>query len=188
MRDCAACSKRRPRSGSPSRPGGSTRSASRPGSPRDRGVGPVVAGEVIRVGPAEPLTSPAAAAGVAKDGAVIEIAAGDYDGEGVTWTQNNLTLRGRNGRPRLRLTGPASSDSAIWVLRGERTVVENMDFAGAAGGAAGGTGIRLESGDLTVRGTSFHGNARGVVATGRGTESRGSHHRLRVWRRGHGQP
>ena len=124
-------------------------------------------GELIRVGPTESVKTLAAAASQAKDGAVIEIADGNYEGGTVTWTQDDLTLRGRHGRPRLRLTGPASG-SAVWVLRGSRTVVENMAFVGPATAVPDGTAIRLEGGDLTVRGSAFRGNETAIAVTGNG--------------------
>ncbi len=122
----------------------------------------VATGELLRVGPAERMKTPAAAAAAAKDGAVIEIEDATYEGETVIWAQDNLTLRGRNGRPELRL-GPASTGEPIWVLRGKRTVVENVAFTGT--GAAG-VGLRLEGADLTVRGSVFSGNGTAIAVIG----------------------
>ena len=51
------------------------------------------------VGPQEKITSISEAAKLAKDGEVIEIRSGDYRGQPVVWTQNNLTIRGSDKRP-----------------------------------------------------------------------------------------
>jgi len=56
-------------------------------------------GTAMEVGPGKTYVAPSVAAAVAKDGAVIRIAAGDYRGDVAVWTANRLTICGVGGRP-----------------------------------------------------------------------------------------
>lgn len=49
---------------------------------------------VLQVGPTSEYRTPSAAARVARDGDVVRIAAGTYNGDVCAWTANNLTIRG----------------------------------------------------------------------------------------------
>ena len=135
------------------------------GEPARSAESEIVTGELIRVGPGQNIHLPSEAAAVAKDGAVIEIDAADYSGDVAVWTQNNLTLRGRNGRPRLRAAGNIAEDKGIWVIRGDRTVVETMEFSGARASNHNGAGIWLEGRHLTVRSSVFSANEMGIFTT-----------------------
>jgi len=61
---------------------------------------------VLRVGAKRELRRPSAAAQIARDGDVIEIDAGVYDGDAAVWRQHRLTIRGLGGRAHLRATAP----------------------------------------------------------------------------------
>jgi hypothetical protein len=117
----------------------------------------------ILVGPDKTYKTPCDAAGVVKDGDTVEIAAGTYANQACTWSNNNLTLRG--AAPYAHLTPPASisNGKALWVIAGNNTVVENIEFSGAAVTDKNGAGIRQEGDNLTVRHCYFHDNEDGIL-------------------------
>jgi len=119
----------------------------------------------IKVGPSRAVTSPSAAASLANDGDVVEIDAGTYTNAAIgTWTQNNLTIRGVGGRPVMNVTGISISNrKAIWVIQGNNTNVENIEFTGAAVPDHNGAGIRQEGDHLTVRSCYFHHNENAIL-------------------------
>ena len=127
-------------------------------------------GATIRVGPDRFYRKPSEAARIAKDGDTIEIDAADYVGDVAIWPQSNLTLRGVGGRPHLRAAGRSAEGKAIWVIKGDNTTVENLEFSGTKVGDKNGAGIRLEGTDLVIRNSSFHDNEMGVL-TGRNPDS-----------------
>lgn len=102
---------------------------------------------------------------------------GYYD-DTCNWTTNNLTLIGvpnSNGsRPVLNTagltdknnTGHISGRKAIWVISGNDTVVENMEFENAMvsnNDGANGAGIRIQGINLTVLNCYFHDNQDGIL-------------------------
>ncbi|WP_343909711.1 NosD domain-containing protein [Nocardioides aquiterrae] len=117
-----------------------------------------------RVGPDRELTTPSAAAAVARDGDTVLIDAGTYAGDVATWTQDDLTLRGRGGRVHLRAEGRSAQGKAIWVIAGDRTAVDRIEFSGATVPDGNGAGIRQEGEDLTVTRSRFHDNENGILA------------------------
>lgn len=119
--------------------------------------------EVLRVGPGKPLTVPSEAAAVANNGDVIEIDAGLYVGDVAVWTQNDLTIRGINGRAHLEANGNNALGKGIWVIQGNNTTVENIEFSGATVPDENGAGIRQEGAGLTVRNCYFHDNENGIL-------------------------
>ena len=126
--------------------------------------------QLIRVGPDREIKTPSGAAKVAVDGAIVEIDAGEYPRDAAVWRQNNLTLRGVGGRAHLRSEGASVEGKAIWVIKGNNTRVENIEFSGARVEDRNGAGIRLQGNDLTVVGCSFHDNENGILS-GRHPES-----------------
>ncbi|MFC7496585.1 MULTISPECIES: hypothetical protein [unclassified Nocardioides] len=135
---------------------------------------PAVAAEdaprTLRVGPGRPLATPSAAAAVARDGDVVLIDAGTYTGDVATWTQDDLTLRGVGGRAHLRADGRSAQGKAIWVIAGDRTTVDRIEFSGAKVPDRNGAGIRQEGADLTVIRSWFHHNQNGIL-TGANADS-----------------
>lgn len=122
------------------------------------------AGRVLHVGPSRTLTTPSAAAAVARDGDRVEIDAGDYVGDVATWTQDDLTLVGVGGYAHLEADGHSAQGKAIWVIAGDRTRVQNVEFSGARVHDQNGAGIRAEGTDLTVVHCWFHHNQDGILA------------------------
>ncbi len=117
----------------------------------------------VRVGPTRALTTPSAAAAVARDGDTILIDAGTYRGDVTTWRQDNLTLRGVGGLVRLPAAGRSAQGKATWVIAGRATVVENVEFSGSVVADGNGAGIRQEGAGLVVRRCVFRGNQDGIL-------------------------
>lgn len=118
----------------------------------------------LQVGPSRTFKMPSEAAVVARNGDIIEIDAGLYQGDVATWTANNLTIKGVGGKAHLDLTGiTISNKKAIWVIQGENTTVESIEFSGASVPDRNGAGIRQEGNNLTVKNCSFHHNENGIL-------------------------
>ncbi|MEI5675607.1 MULTISPECIES: right-handed parallel beta-helix repeat-containing protein [unclassified Nocardioides] len=116
-----------------------------------------------RVGPGRRLATPSAAAAVARDGDTVLIDAGTYTGDVATWTQDDLTLRGVGGRAHLRAGGRSAQGKAIWVVAGDRTRVDRLEFSGATVPDGNGAGIRQEGTGLTLTRSWFHDNQNGLL-------------------------
>jgi hypothetical protein len=120
---------------------------------------------VLRVGAKRELKRPSAAAQIARDGDVIEIDAGTYGGDAAVWRQHRLTIRGVGGRAHLRADGAHAEDKAIWVVKGNDTTIESVEFSGAKVSQNNGAGIRSEGAGLTVRDCFFHDNENGILTS-----------------------
>ena len=116
-----------------------------------------------RVGPHRALTTPSAAAAVARDGDTVLIDAGTYVGDVAVWTQSHLTLRGVGGRAWLEAAGASAQGKAIWVIAGDHTRVDRIGFSGAAVPDGNGAGIRQEGTGLILTRSSFHDNQDGLL-------------------------
>lgn len=117
------------------------------------------------VGPGQSYATPCAAIAAASDGDTIQIdAAGSYNGDVCAWTKNALTLKGINGRPHIDAANQNAQGKAIWVISGNDTVVDNIEFSGCHVPDANGAGIRQEGVNLTVRHAYFHDNENGILA------------------------
>lgn len=127
---------------------------------------PAVAGaqrQVLEVGPGQQYSLPSQAARAARDGALVEIHSGAYVGDVAIWRQSDLTLRGVGERPHLRAGGRAAEGKAIWVIKGDRVTVENLELSGARVPSHNGAAIRAEGEDLTIRNCHFHHNEMGLL-------------------------
>lgn len=119
---------------------------------------------VLEVGPGKQFSLPSMAATAAMDGDTVVIAAGDYAGDVAVWQQNYLTLRGLGGLAHLTAQGAAAEDKAIWVIKGNHTTVENIEFSHTSVSDHNGAGIRQEGAGLLVRNCYFHDNDNGILA------------------------
>ena len=129
-------------------------------------VHPVTAlepGRVIEVGAQRTVKTLSAASLMAKDRDIIEVDGGDYLGDVAVWTQNDLTLRAKNGRARLIAQGASAESKGIWVIRCGKVTVEGFDFVGAAVSDRNGAGIRFEKGNLKVENCRFLENENGIL-------------------------
>lgn len=122
------------------------------------------AARVLQVGPGRAYSVPSQAALAAQDGDTIEIDAGTYPNDWATWKANNLTIRGVGGMAHMQSIGLIANGKAIWVIQGQNTTVEQIEFSGARVADQNGAGIRQEGAGLTVSHCSFHDNENGVLA------------------------
>lgn len=121
-------------------------------------------GHVLRVGPERSLRTPSEAARLARAGDIIEIDAGQYTNDFATWRQHNLTIRGVGGMAHLRADRMIPNGQAIWIIQGNDTVIENIEFSGARVPSTNGSGIRHQGGNLTLRNTYFHHNEFSILS------------------------
>lgn len=128
------------------------------------GLGSSQAAE-LTVGPGKTYATPSLAATACLDGDTISIDAGLYTGDVCTWSRSNLTIRGVGGKAHLEANGLYAAGKGTWVLAGNNTTVENIEFSGATASATdnNGAGIRLDGTGLTVRSCFFHDNQNGIL-------------------------
>ena len=136
----------------------------------------ITADTIHRVGPTRSMKTVQAAAAIAQPGDVIEIDAGIYEDDIVVWRTNDLTIRGVGGRAHIKSTytipysgTDLENGKGLWVVKGSRIVIENIEFSNAAVTDENGAGIRGEGNDLTVCGSYFHDNENGFLGGAYGT-------------------
>lgn len=134
-----------------------------PRSPAADSLPATEAGQIIKVGPNETIHSAGLAAQLAHDGDIIEIQAGEYHGDVAIWSKKHLTIKGVGGNARFFADGRSAEGKAIWVMRGDDILVENIDFIGADVPDKNGAGIRFETGSLHIRNCLFYGNQEGLL-------------------------
>jgi hypothetical protein len=130
--------------------------AAAPGAPR-----------VLRVGPGDRFARPCQAIAAAHAGYTILIDARgsrSYRGDVCAWSTNRLTIIGVHGRAHIDADGASSEGKAIWVIAGNDTTIENVEFSGARVADANGAGIRQEGAGLTIEHCSFRDNQEGILA------------------------
>ena len=115
------------------------------------------------VGPGQRYAKPSEAAALVKDGQRIHILPGNYERDVAIWRRNNITIRGVNGRPHMNAAGANAEGKGTWVIKGNNTTVENIEFSGAKVSDRNGAGIRQEGKNLTVLNCFFHDNENGIL-------------------------
>jgi hypothetical protein len=118
---------------------------------------------ILPVGPTRTYKSTSAVASIVKNGDTVEIDAGIYTNDSATWRANDLTLRGKSKFAHLIAPSVIANEKAIWVIKGNNTVIENIEFSGASVPDQNGAGIRIEGGNITIRNCSFHDNEDGIL-------------------------
>lgn len=119
---------------------------------------------ILKVGPGEKYRLPSMAASVARDGDSILIdARGNYAGDEVIWSNNDLTIKGVGGKPVIS-KNEIKNQKALWVIQGNNITIENIEFTGAKVQDGNGAGIRLEGKNLDIRYCYFHNNENGILA------------------------
>jgi Right handed beta helix region len=122
---------------------------------------------VLKVGPGQRYETPCRAIALARSGDRIEIdARGNrrYRGDVCAWSTNHLTIVGVHGRAHIDAAGANSEGKATWVIAGEDTKIENVEFSGARVPDQNGAGIRQEGANLTLEHCYFHDNQEGILA------------------------
>jgi len=129
-------------------------------------VAPAAQASVLRVGPGQRYHRPCQAIAAARPGDRIEIDArgNPYRGDVCAWTTNRLTIIGVHGRAHLEAAGQSSQGKAIWVIAGNDTTIENVEFSGARVPDQNGAGIRQEGANLLIEHCYFHDNQEGILA------------------------
>jgi len=123
------------------------------------------AAATLLVGPTRTFKTPCQAIAAAASGDVIQIDPVLYSGDVCPINTPNLTLKGVNGRPHIDAAGQNSQGKGIWVIYASNTVVDNIEFSGAAVPDENGAAIRLSSNlNLTVTRCYIHDNQEGILA------------------------
>lgn len=130
---------------------------------------PVLAKPDLRVGPNEKVRSLAEAARLARDGWLIEVAAGEYRADVASWRRDGLRLRAVGGRVRLVAEGAQSEGKGLFVVNGRSVEIEGFDFSGASVRDRNGAGVRFESGSMIVRDCSFSDCEMGLITSNEGS-------------------
>lgn len=116
------------------------------------------------VGPTKTYKKPSAVAGLVKNGDTVLIDAGIYSQDVCLWRAHHLYLYGVGGKAHLKAEGKAYGQKAVWVIQGDSTIVENIEFSECSVPDKNGAGIRLEATHLVVRSCYFHDNEDGILA------------------------
>jgi hypothetical protein len=130
-------------------------------------VAPAAQARVLHVGPGQRYRKPCQAIAAARPRDEIEIdARGNrlYRGDVCTWSTNHLTIVGVHGRAHIDAAGQNSEGKAIWVIAGNDTTIDNIEFSGARVPDQNGAGIRQEGANLLVEHCYFHDNQEGILA------------------------
>jgi hypothetical protein len=122
--------------------------------------------KILEVGPGKRYSTPCRAILKAGTGDIIEIeSSGNYAGDVCAWATNRLTLRGVGTvRARIDAAGQNAQGKGTWVIAGNDTTIENIEFSGAAVPDENGAAIRQEGANLTIRNCYFHDNEEGILA------------------------
>lgn len=118
----------------------------------------------LSVGAGKTYAAPCAAFAAAKDGDTIEVAAATYKGDTCTIKQNNLIIRGVNGRPKIDAAGKSAADKGTWVVDGNNVTVDNFEMFGSMVSDGNGAALRLEGIGFTLRNSFLHDNQNGILS------------------------
>jgi hypothetical protein len=119
----------------------------------------------LQVGPGAEYSTPCQAFNDAQDGDRIEInASASYKGDVCRVSANRLVIRGVHGRAKIEAAGKDCEGKAIWVIGGNDTVIENIEFSGCRVEENNGAGLRQEGANLTLRNCYFHDNENGILS------------------------
>jgi hypothetical protein len=127
---------------------------------------PTAQARTLHVGPGQRYRKPCQAIAAARPGDVIDIDArgNPYRGDVCAWSTDRLTIVGVHGRAHLEAAGQNSEGKAIWVIAGNDTTIENIEFSGARVPDQNGAGIRQEGANLLLEHCYFHDNQEGILA------------------------
>lgn len=116
------------------------------------------------VGASQTYTVPSQVSTLVSNGDTVDIDAGTYNSNVCAWSANNLLIRCKNGMAHLKSNGLSYGDKAIWVIQGDNTTIEHIEFSLCTSTSANGAGIRQEGKNLTVRYCYFHDNENGILS------------------------
>lgn len=119
---------------------------------------------IWHVGASQTYTMPSQVSTLVNHGDTVDIDAGIYNSNVCAWNKNNLLLRCVNGMAHLKSNGLSHGDKGIWVIQGNNTTVDHIEFSLCTSTSANGAGIRQEGQNLIVRNCYFHDNENGILA------------------------
>jgi hypothetical protein len=117
-----------------------------------------------QVGPSHTYTMPSQVSTLVQNGDTVLIDAGVYNTDVAKWTAHNLLLKGNGGMAHLKANGASYGGKAIWVIAGNNTTVNSIEFSLCTVVDQNGAGIRQEGVNLTVQHCYFHDNENGILA------------------------
>jgi len=116
------------------------------------------------IGPGQTYTLPSQVSTLVANGDTVDIAAGTYPSDVARWQADDLLLRGVGGMAHLESNGLSWGNKAIWVIQGNNTTVEWIEFSECSVPDENGAGIRQEGLGLKVRHCYYHDNENGILA------------------------
>ncbi len=119
--------------------------------------------DTLHVGTAWQYKTPNDAATAVQDGDIVLIDKGSYTDQATNWSANNIKLLGTEKHAHVSAPVVISNQKAIWVIKGDNVVVENIEFSKASVPDKNGAGIRAEGSGLTIRNCWFHDNEDGIL-------------------------
>ncbi len=119
---------------------------------------------IWHVGATQTYTMPSQVSPLVNHGDTVNIDAGIYNSNVCAWNKNNLLIRCVNGMAHLKSNGLSFGDKAIWVIQGNNTTIDHIEFSLCTSTSQNGAGIRQEGTNLTVRNCYFHDNENGILA------------------------
>lgn len=129
------------------------------------GVAQHAAAADLAVGPGLAYTTPCRAFAAAAPGDTISIAGNaSYRGDVCGIYQNNLTIRGVNGRPKIDAAGSNAMGKGTWVVIGNNITIDNVEMFGARVPDMNGAALRLEGTHFTLLRSFLHDNENGILA------------------------
>ncbi len=124
----------------------------------------LVSAKTWLVGANRNFKKPSEVSGLVQDGDTVLIDPGIYPQDVCLWRARRLLIKGVSQFAHLKSGGRAYGQKAIWVIQGDSTIVENIEFSECAVPDRNGAGIRLEATHLVVRNCYFHDNQEGILA------------------------
>ncbi len=116
-----------------------------------------------QVGPGQTFTVPSQVSTLVGDGDTVNIEAVTYPSDVARWQADDLVLRGVGGYAHMESNGLSYGGKAIWVIQGNNTTVEWIEFSECVVPDHNGAGIRLEGLGLRVDHCWFHHNENGIL-------------------------